>query len=235
MALPSYSMSVEVCGYVNQVARAVCPFADSLWLPWAAKILPELAVESAKADARQKREDKKLTQYTAGEITMAEYMAKSDNEDDMNVDETSVATILGLASTPRDVKIIEMLLGSTTVNAKVKEGAMGSVKIKGKGNDKAKGKGKGKGKEKAADKPNREPSNLLKNATLVRLSLISVYCVMLIIHRSSIWGAIDALTISLSPLIVIPLQACQSVLSVGPIKRSVHYLQPSCHLLPLSW
>jgi hypothetical protein len=164
LSLPGYQMSAEVGNCLAEAANTVRPFADSSWLPWAKNLLPELETQRLKEDARQEREKRKLELYTANKISVEEFMASSDEEDVMVIDDPPAVTKPTADIPSRSVEITDLSSGSTVINAKAKGDAKGS----GKGEAKGKARAKGKEKEKSVERPIREPPRIPKNASLVR-------------------------------------------------------------------
>lgn len=170
---------------MSEAANTVRPFADSSWLPWAKGLLPELEIQLSKEDARQKRADEKLELYQSDQISIDQFLAQSDEEDLMDVDDLLTKAKPAAPGPSRTVEITDVSSGSTAVDTKEKLAAKSSEKVEGKGKAKAKGKGKekavekavDKAVEKAVDKPNREPPNVPKNATRV-CSLLVFICLV---------------------------------------------------------
>jgi hypothetical protein len=171
MSLPGYQVSDEISGYLTEASNTVRPFANASWLPWAAYLLPELVADATAEDARQKREaerqkreDERFALFSAGKMSSEDYMAGSEDEDVMIIDDSGVGAKPAPSGPSRNVEITDLSSGSTAINAKAKGSAKPAVKVEVK----AKAKAKTKGKEKVVDKPNREPPNIPRNATKVR-------------------------------------------------------------------
>lgn len=201
-------------------------------MPWVSRILPGLAGQLSRDSVRKDREDEKLALFTAGKITAEEYLLKSDDEDVMLIDNPILpSSAPPPAKLSQDVEILDTSSGSTAVDAKVKNVKKPVVKVEGKGKDKTEV--RGKGTEKVVNRPNRDPPNLPKDASLVSLS-VDLEDIPAHRFRRSIPGALAARMNLLLLSTVTPLRASPNASSATSINRNVRCPRSSQLRYPFS-